>query len=158
MNLPLDTLTLETAQDEMAQGNLTSHQLVEAYLARVEQLDDDINAVITTNPDALSLAQELDRERHQGHLRGALHGIPVLVKDNIDTGDHMPTTAGSLALETSIAPQDAHVVQMLRNARNLLVCLTNSQLQMQKKKLHDHCRMMRSASLFQSCFFCCYPV
>ena len=82
----------------MTSGALTSAQLTRKYLARIAQLNPLLSAVIETNPDALTIAAELDAERHAGHIRGPLHGIPVLVKDNIATDDQMETTAGSLAL------------------------------------------------------------
>ena len=95
----------------MASGRFTAHAITEKYLARIEAIDKHgpaINSVIEVNPDALSIAKELDRERKQKHLRGPLHGIPVLIKDNIDTADRMMTTAGSLALVGSKPRQGFH--------------------------------------------------
>ncbi len=95
----------------MAAGTLTARMLVEDYLERIQALDragPTLNSVIELNPDALEIAEALDDERSQDGARGPLHGVPVLLKDNIDTGDKMTTTAGSLALEGTIAPQDCH--------------------------------------------------
>jgi amidase len=82
----------------MASGSSTSRGLTEAYLEQIETVDAALRSVLETNPDALEIADALDGERRSGHVRGALHGIPVLVKDNIDTADRMKTTAGSFAL------------------------------------------------------------
>jgi amidase len=101
---------------------------VEKYLARISAIDSGgpkINSVIELNPDALPLAEESDRERSSGRVRGPLHGIPVLVKDNIDTADRMKTTAGSLALVEARPPEDAFVVKQLRKAGAVLVGKTN---------------------------------
>jgi amidase len=98
---------------KLASGELTTRQLAEMYLGRIAMVDqgeDGINAVIELNPDALVIAESLDAERAAGKVRGPLHGIPVLLKDNIDTFDRMSTTAGSLALEGSVALQDAFLV------------------------------------------------
>jgi amidase len=99
-------------QEKMAAGELTSRRLAEAYLARIEALDrqgPQLRSVIETNPDALEIAEALDAERGQKGPRGPLHGIPVLLKDNVGTADRTTTTAGSLALEGSIPARDAHV-------------------------------------------------
>ncbi len=106
-------------------GAVTSRALVQAYTAAIEAEDGDFNAVAFLNPVAEEIAAGLDRERAEGRTRGPLHGIPVLVKDNLDTGDEMMTSAGSLALEGSIAPRDAHVVQRLREAGAILLGKTN---------------------------------
>jgi amidase len=115
-------------QQAMEEGALTARQVTGWYLARIAALDDAgpmLNAVIATNPDALTIADERDAERRAGRVRGSLHGIPILVKDNIDTGDRMPTTAGSLALADSIAPRDAEVVRRLREAGAILLGKAN---------------------------------
>jgi amidase len=112
----------------MAAGTLTSVQLVKAYQARIRAIDRSgprINAVIEENPDALALAAALDRERRQKGPRGPLHGIPVLLKDNIATADAMQTTAGSLALLGSRPPRDAFVVARLRAAGVVILGKTN---------------------------------
>jgi amidase len=113
---------------KLASGELTTRQLAEMYLGRIAMLDqgeDGINAVIELNPDALAIAESLDAERAAGKVRGPLHGIPVLLKDNIDTFDRMSTTAGSLALEGSVALQDAFLVSRLRDAGALILGKTN---------------------------------
>ena len=106
----MDDLTILEMQEQMASGEATAQRLAERYLTRIEELDrrgPKVNAVIELDPDALAIAGALDDERRAGHVRGPLHGIPVLLKDNIDTHDRMQTTAGSLALEGSTAPHDA---------------------------------------------------
>jgi len=113
---------------QMAAGKLTSTALVKQYLARIAAVDKAgprLNAVIETNPDALTIAAELDRERAAGKLRGPLHGIPVLLKDNIATADKMSTSAGSLALDGVRATRDAHIVTLLRQAGAVIIGKTN---------------------------------
>lgn len=115
-------------QQQMAAGKLTSHALTSQYLARIRNIDKAgprINAVIEINPEALKLALEMDRERTAGRVRGPLHGIPVLLKDNIATGDRMSTTAGSLALAGVRAKRDAHVAAQLRAAGAIIIGKTN---------------------------------
>jgi amidase len=127
-SFPLDELTVAQLQDAMATGKYTARRLVELYTERVNAIDRNgpaLRAVIELNPDALSIADTLDAERKSGHVRGPLHGIPVLVKDNIDTGDRMMTTAGSLALEGGPAPHDAFIVQRLRAAGAVILGKTN---------------------------------
>src|SRR5689334_23230536 len=106
-------------QAALAAGRVTSRQLVERYLARIKSIDKSgprINAVIEVNPDALAIAGALDRERKAKGARGALHGVPILIKDNIATADRMETTAGSLALVGAKPSRDAAVVTKLREA------------------------------------------
>jgi amidase len=115
-------------QDAMAKGRLTSKALTQSYLARIKSIDKagpKINAVIEVNPDALAIAAALDAERKQKGPRGPLHGIPVLVKDNIATADRMETTAGSLALLGAKPPRDAFVVEKLREAGAVILGKTN---------------------------------
>ena len=115
-------------QRAMAKGKLSSVSLTKAYLRRIEQLDrqgPSVNSVIEVNPDALDLARERDVERKRKDLRGPMHGIPVLLKDNIDTGDNMHTTAGSLALLGSRAKRDAFLVERLREAGAIILGKTN---------------------------------
>lgn len=115
-------------QAEMERGKLTSRALVRRYLRRIEQLDrrgPTLRSVLEVNPDALAIAEALDRERKERGPRGSLHGIPILVKDNIDTADRMTTTAGSLALEGWIPPEDAFLVQRLRAAGAVILGKTN---------------------------------
>ncbi|QOL48100.1 amidase [Massilia litorea] len=112
----------------MAAGKISSQQLVKRYLARIAAVDKagpKLNAVIELNPDALAIAAELDRERKAGKLRGPLHGIPVLLKDNIATGDKMSTSAGSLALNGVRATRDAFVAERLRAAGAVIIGKTN---------------------------------
>jgi amidase len=112
----------------MASGRWTSRRIVEQYLERIAALDragPSLHAIIETNPDAVSLAEALDRERSAGRTRGPLHGVPVLLKDNIDTADRMTTTAGSLALEGSVPPRDSHVAERLRAAGAVLLAKAN---------------------------------
>jgi amidase len=120
--------TIAQLQDAMTRGRLTARALAEQYLARIEALDrtgPTLRAVIEVNPDALAIAEALDAERRTKGPRGPLHGIPILVKDNLDTADRMMTTAGSLALVGSIAARDAFVVQKLREAGAVLLGKTN---------------------------------
>src|SRR5882757_4948488 len=112
-------------QDAMASGQLTSKRLVMGYLNRIQSLNPLLNSVIETNPNAVSIAQHLDNERRRGHVRGPLHGIPVLVKDNIATDDNMQTTAGSFALLRSHVPVDALIIQQLRAAGAVILGKAN---------------------------------
>jgi amidase len=124
----LDEATISSLQDAMAAGRYTSRRLVDLYLERIRALDQTgptLRAVIELNPDARAIADRLDAERRAGRVRGPLHGIPVLVKDNIDTADAMATTAGSLALEGSIAARDAFLVTRLRDAGAVILGKTN---------------------------------
>ena len=120
--------TIAELQRKMTSGELTARQLAERYLGRIAMVDEGengINSIIELNPDALVIAESLDAERKEGKVRGPLHGIPVLIKDNIDTFDRMSTTAGSLALEGSVALQDAFLVEQLRSAGVLILGKTN---------------------------------
>jgi amidase len=124
----LDELTVGQLQDAMTSGRYTSRRLVELYAARIEQIDRSgptLRSVLEMNPDALSIAAALDAEREAGKVRGPLHGIPVLIKDNIDTADRMMTTAGSLALEGGPATRDAFIVERLRAAGVVILGKTN---------------------------------
>ena len=123
-----DEVSVAALQGEMQAGRLTSKAITEHYLQRIADLDrrgPSLHSIIETNPDAVSLADELDRERQQKGPRGPLHGIPVILKDNIDTADRMTTTAGSLALEGSIAPRDAGLAARLRAAGAVLLAKAN---------------------------------
>src|SRR5438067_8331844 len=124
----LEEITVGDLQDRMRSGQLTARSIAEQYLARIESIDRNgptLRSVIETNPDALSIADALDRERKDKGPRGPMHGIPVLIKDNIDTVDRMATTAGSLALVGARPPRDAFLVQRLRRAGALLLGKTN---------------------------------
>src|SRR5437016_11453333 len=124
----LDELTIAELQSGMASGKYSAHSLAKKYLDRIDDIDKHgpaINSVIELNPDALSIAGDLDKERQAGRVRGALHGIPVLIKDNVDTHDRMTTTAGSLALGGSIPLQDSSVAKRLRDAGAVILGKTN---------------------------------
>jgi amidase len=124
----LDEMTIAQLQDAMTAGRYTSRRLVELYSQRIESIDRNgprLNAIIELNPDALTIADALDAERKAGKVRGPLHGIPIVIKDNIDTGDRMLTTAGSLALDGAPAPKDAFVVERLRAAGAVILGKTN---------------------------------
>ncbi len=124
----LEEMTIGELQEGMKSGRLTARSLVEKYSTRIAEIDKQgpvINAVIETNPDAEAIADALDRERKAKGPRGPLHGIPVLIKDNIDTADRMMTTAGSLALVGSKPPKDSFVAQQLRAAGAVILGKTN---------------------------------
>jgi amidase len=124
----LDEATIAELQSGMASGKHTAQSLVRKYLNRIEDIDKHgpaVNSVIELNPDALSIAADLDKERKAKRVRGPLHGIPVLIKDNIDTHDRMTTTAGSLALGGSIPLQDSSVAKKLRDAGAVILGKTN---------------------------------
>jgi amidase len=124
----LNEITINELQRKMQTGAATAVSLTNMYLKRIKEIDQKgpkINAVIELNPDAIAIATALDKERKAGKIRGPLHGIPVLIKDNINTGDKMMTTAGSLALVGNIAAKDAFIVQQLRAAGAVLLGKTN---------------------------------
>jgi amidase len=117
--------TIPQLQAAMASGALTSVQLTNGYISRIQSLNPTLHAVIEVNPNALAIAAALDNERHAGHVRGPLHGIPLLVKDNIATNDNMQTTAGSLAIYGSQVPADAPLIQKLRAAGAIILGKAN---------------------------------
>jgi amidase len=120
--------TIAELQEKMAAGELTARQTAGLYHQRIEAVDKGgpfLNSIIELNPDAFEIADKLDAERKAGKVRGPLHGIPVLVKDNIDTHDKMQTTAGSLALEGNFAAKDAFIVKQLRKAGAVILGKTN---------------------------------
>ena len=124
----LEEITLAGLEQGFRSGLFTSRAVTEWYLARIQAMDKDgprVNAVIELNPEALSIAGAMDRERTGKGPRGPLHGVPVLIKDNIDTADRMMTTAGSLALEGSIAARDSFVAERLRSAGAVILGKTN---------------------------------
>lgn len=124
----LDELTIEDIQKKLKEGFYSSARLTDLYLQRINNIDKKgpaINSVIEINPDAIAIAKAMDDERRKGKYRGPLHGIPVLIKDNIDTADKMMTTAGSLALNGNVATNDAFLVRQLRNAGAVLLGKTN---------------------------------
>lgn len=127
-NFPLAEATIDDLLQMMAMGKETARSIAEQYLQRIDAIDKQgpkLNAIIEINPDVLTLADELDSERKAGKMRGPLHGIPVLLKDNINTGDKMMTTAGSVALEGHRAAQDAFFVERLRKSGALILGKTN---------------------------------
>jgi amidase len=127
-DFPFSEATIDDLQARMTAGTLTSHELTAAYLARIAEIDKagpKLNAVLELNPDALIIADALDAERKAGKVRGPLHGIPMLIKDNIDTADRMQTTAGSLALVGQKVPRDAAVAARLREAGAVILGKTN---------------------------------
>jgi len=124
----LDELTISDFQDGMKSGKYTARSIIEKYLERIAEMDKQgpsLHALIEVNPDVLSIAEELDKERQQNQLRGPMHGIPVIIKDNIDTADKMSTTAGSFALEGSIPTQDSFVAHKLREAGAIILGKAN---------------------------------
>jgi amidase len=127
-SVAVEELTLTDIAAAFADGHLTSRQLTQIYLERISALDrrgPSLRAVLETNPRALDIAGELDRERQTHGPRGPLHGVPILIKDNVETADHMMTTAGSLALEGWYAPKDAPLVARLRAAGAVILGKTN---------------------------------
>jgi len=124
----LDEITIAELQEGMRSGKYTARSITEKYLARIEAIDQQgptLKSVIEVNPDGLAIADALDKERKEKGPRGPLHGIPVLIKDNIDTADRMATTAGSLALVGSKPPKDSFLAQKLREAGAVILGKTN---------------------------------
>lgn len=128
VDFDLNEITITELQQKMIAGNQSAVSLTKMYLKRIKEIDKNgpkINAVIELNPDALKIAEAMDKERKAGRIRGQLHGIPVLIKDNINTGDAMMTTAGSLAMKGNIASKDAFIVTKLREAGAVIIGKTN---------------------------------
>ena len=126
--VPVEEQSIDQLQAAMTQRRASSEDLVRAYLKRIAAMDrrgPTLRAVIALNPDAIVQARALDAERRAGHVRGALHGVPILIKDNIETADAMPTTAGSLALAANLTRRDAPVVARLRAAGAVILGKTN---------------------------------
>src|SRR3954470_6460967 len=124
----LEEATIADLQTAMSSGRMTARSITQLYLNRIDELDrkgPTLRHVIEVNPDALSIADTLDRERKAGRVRGPLHGVPILIKDNVDTADKMMTTAGSLALEGSIPLRDAFIAAKLRAAGAIILGKTN---------------------------------
>ena len=127
-DVPLNEMTITELQKMFQQGSITSEQAVHWYIQRIKTVDEGkngYNAVIELNPDAIMIARQMDEERKSGSVRGPLHGIPFMLKDNINTADKMQTTAGSLALEGHTATHDAPIVTQLREAGAVLLGKTN---------------------------------
>lgn len=128
IDFELDEETISSLQKKIEDGTYSSEKLVTLYLNRIEAIDKNsanLNSVIEVNPDALEIATTMDVELKNGKKRGPLHGIPVLIKDNVDTADKMQTTAGTLALEGNFAKKDAFIVQKLRDAGAVIIGKTN---------------------------------
>ena len=126
--MDLEEVTIAELQARLASGEVSARQLVEAYVSRIETLDRSgptLRSIIELNPAVLEIADELDQERAGGHVRGQLHGIPIVLKDNIDTADRMQTTAGSLALLDAPVAVDAPVARKLRDAGAVLLGKTS---------------------------------
>ncbi|MBS1597904.1 MAG: amidase [Bacteroidetes bacterium] len=124
----LNEETISSLQEKMAAGKYTSEQITKLYLDRIDAIDKKgplLSSMIEINPDALTIAKSMDEERKSGKTRGPLHGIPIVIKDNINTADKMQTTAGSLALEGHIASADAFLVKKLRDAGAVIMAKTN---------------------------------
>src|SRR5205823_5230518 len=115
--------TIPQMQAALKSGRVTSHDLVQQYLTRIATYEDKLHAAITINPNALKEADERDRERAQGKIRGPLHGIPIAIKDNIQTTD-MPTTGGALAFDGLVPPYEATVTKNLRDAGAIIIAKT----------------------------------
>lgn len=126
-NLGLEEITVSELTERYEKGELTSRQVVSAYIDRINAIDRGgpvLNSVLTLNSNALDTARRLDDERREGTIRGPLHGVPILLKDNINTAD-MPTTAGSRFLEGSVPPRDAYIVRQLKEAGAIILGKTN---------------------------------
>jgi len=121
-------LTISEIHQALKNGDYTIPELTQAYIDRINEIDKDgieLNSIILINPDALEIAKELDKEYKEGKIRGPLHGIPVVLKDNIDTFDKMPTTAGSRALKNSFPLQDSYLAKKLRDAGAIILAKAN---------------------------------
>lgn len=126
--IDLEEITIQQLQDGYEQGTFTIHDVIQTYLDRIAAIDDagpELNSIIQVNPDALAIADSLDQERQNGNIRGPLHGIPVVLKDNIDTHDKMFTTGGARALRGSQPLQDSYIAQQLRKAGAVLLAKAN---------------------------------
>lgn len=127
-NSYLEEITIAELQQGYKDGKFTIKEVVEDYLKRIEAIDKNgpkLNSIISINPDAIRIAEELDKEMAEGKIRGPLHGIPVILKDNIDTRDSMPTTAGAIVLRNSFAKQDSWVAKKLREAGAIIIAKSN---------------------------------
>lgn len=124
----LDEITVDQLQKAMASGKYTARSITKLYLDRIGEIDKNgpvLNSIIEVNPDAMEIARKLDNERKNGKVRGPLHGIPIIIKDNIDTGDKMMTTAGALALVGNVMSKDSWVAQKLREAGAIILAKAN---------------------------------
>ena len=128
INFQFEEMTVAEMQKGFSEGRFTIRDVVSAYLKRIEEIDQNgpsLNSILEINPDALAIAEALDEELKNGNRRSALHGIPIILKDNIDTHDKMMTTAGSRALKGSIAPQDSWVAAKLRESGAVIIAKAN---------------------------------
>ncbi|WP_163715629.1 amidase [Mangrovibacterium lignilyticum] len=125
LDFEFNEFTIDQFQQLMTEGKMSSVAICQQYLDRIAALDHLLSSIIELNPEALEIAKQLDIERQKGKVRGPLHGIPIVIKDNIDTDDQMMTTAGSLALAGTSAPDDAFIVKKLRQAGAVLLGKTN---------------------------------
>lgn len=126
--IDLEEITISEIQDGYKSGKFTIADITQAYLDRIKEIDQNgpaLNSVIMVNPDALEIAKQLDEELKQGKSRGTMHGIPVLLKDNIDTHDKMPNTAGSVIMKNSFPLKDSYIVEKLREAGAVILGKTN---------------------------------
>lgn len=126
--IDLEEISISDIQEAYSAGSYTVEELTQAYLDRIQAIDQEgpaLHSIIVTNPDAITIAQELDRELQAGQARGPMHGIPVILKDNIDTNDKMPTTAGSRALANSFPLQDSYLAKQLREAGAIILGKAN---------------------------------
>lgn len=126
--LGLEEITINELHENYKSGNYTSKDVVEAYLERIVLYDENgpnINSIITVNPDAIAIAEALDKDFAEGKMKGALHGVPVLLKDNIDTKDKMANTAGSRIMKGSMPIQDSFIVQKLRESGAIILGKAN---------------------------------
>ncbi len=124
----LEEMTISTLQQGYREGRYSISEVIQAYLDRITELDKrgpSLNAVLEINPDVLQIAEELDRELKEGKIRGPMHGIPVLLKDNIDTKDRMPTTAGATVLRNSYVKTDSYIAKKLREAGAVIIGKAN---------------------------------
>src|ERR1700761_47660 len=127
-NFELNEVTIAVLQQKMQSKEYTSRSITELYLKRIDAIDKNgpkLNSVIELNKDALTIAEAMDKERAAGKVRGPLHGIPILIKDNISTGDTMHTTAGALAIADNIYKEDAFIIKKLRDAGAVILGKTN---------------------------------
>jgi len=127
-NVWIEEMTINKIRKGYAEGKFTIRDVVKTYLDRINEIDmagPELNSVIIVNPDAIAIAEELDNEMKAGKLRGPMHGIPVILKDNIDTRDRMPTTAGSTALASSYAAEDSFIAARLRDAGAVIIAKAN---------------------------------
>ncbi|MEI6050568.1 MAG: amidase family protein [Bacteroidota bacterium] len=127
-NVWIEELTITQIQQGYKEHKFTIKEVVNIYLTRIREIDKNgpqLNSIIEINPDAIQIAEELDRELAAGKSRGPMHGVPVILKDNIDTHDKMPTTAGATALRNSFPKTDSYVAKKLRDAGAIIIAKSN---------------------------------